>query len=240
MTNRVLIEVCTASVSDSVKAFNAGADRIELNSALELGGLSPSPASLAITVASVNIPVIAMVRPCPGGFVYTAMEKLTILRNTDFFISRGAAGVAVGALTPEGRIDQQFILELRKLTEGKEFVFHRAFDLIPELVQAASELADYGVDRILTSGGHKTAFAGKDVIRRLVKKYGDVIEILPGSGISPENASAFVEYTDSTQIHGSFSRRISYPESVASVLPSTGMEISVSDIERTIEVLSRT
>ncbi len=239
MKKRPLLEVCTGCVCDSVKAFDAGADRIELNSALELGGLSPSPGSLTVTVESVGIPVIAMVRPYPGGFVYSAEEKLTILRDADFFLSRGAAGVAVGALTPEGRIDQKFVLELRKLTEKKEFVFHRAFDLIHEPFQAASELAGSGVDRILTSGGHKTAFAGKEIIRELVRKYRGVIEILPGSGISSENASAIVKYTSCTQIHGSFSRKVYYPESVAAVLPESGMEISPSEIERTIKILSR-
>ncbi len=239
MKSRALIEVCTGSVSDSVKAYEAGADRIELNSAIELGGLSPSPGSLTITVENVGIPVIAMVRPRPGDFVYSAKEKLAILRDADFFLSRGAAGIAFGALTSDGAIDQRFILELRRLSDGKEFVFHRAFDLIPELLQAASSLADSGVDRILTSGGQKTALAGKDIIRDLVKKYGDLIEILPGSGINSENVAAIVKYTSCTQIHGSFSREISYPESVAAVLPASGIETSASDIERAIEIMSR-
>ena len=239
MKKRPLLEVCTGSVSDSVKAFDAGADRIELNSALELGGLSPSPASLILTVESVGIPVIAMVRPCPGGFVYSAKEKLTILRDADFFLSSGAAGIAIGALTPEGGIDQQFVLDLRKLSGKKELVFHRAFDLIPEPFRAASELADSGVDRILTSGGHKTAFAGKEIIRKLVKTFGNVIEIMPGSGISSENASKIVKYTSCTQIHGSFSMKVCIPEYVAAVLPLSVLVISVSEIERVIEVLTR-
>ena len=43
---RVLLEVCCASADDVIEAYKAGADRVELNSSLFHGGLTPSIGSL--------------------------------------------------------------------------------------------------------------------------------------------------------------------------------------------------
>ena len=43
-----LLEVCVDDAAGLVAAISGGADRIELTSALELGGLTPSPALMAL------------------------------------------------------------------------------------------------------------------------------------------------------------------------------------------------
>jgi copper homeostasis protein len=238
MKSRILIEVCTGSVSDSVTAFEAGADRIELNSAVELGGLSPSPGMLSLAVEWLAIPVIAMVRPRPGGFVYSLQEKTAMQRDIDFFLSRGAAGIAVGALTPEFGVDTGFIRDLKKLTGESQLVFHRAFDMLPLPLETACILADSGVDRILTSGGRRTAIAGQETIRNLITCMGNRLEILPGSGINSGNAAALVKFTGCRAVHGSFSEAITYSENESGVLPSEGVETSACEIRETIKALS--
>ncbi|MCK5840716.1 MAG: copper homeostasis protein CutC [Candidatus Sabulitectum sp.] len=238
MKARSLVEVCTGSLSDSVRAFEAGSNRIELNSSLELGGLSASPGTLIAVIESIEIPVIAMVRPRSGSFVYSYSEKKAMLLDTEFYLSNGAAGIAVGAFAPEGGIDTDFVTELRKLAGKNDLVFHRAFDLLPDQFQSLAILAELGVDRILTSGGCRTAWEGRNTIRELINRYGEHIEIMPGSGINSANADAVVKHTGCSQLHGSFSKKKEFHQSVAKVLTSYGIETSYSEIKRTISNLS--
>ncbi|MCK5132955.1 MAG: copper homeostasis protein CutC [Candidatus Sabulitectum sp.] len=237
--SRILIEVCTGSLEDSITASEAGADRIELNSSIELGGLSTSTGILLTVMEHTRIPVITMVRPHPGGFVYTENEKTAMLSDIDTFLSLGAAGIAVGALTANGEVDTVFVSEVRKHVGECDFVFHRAFDLLPDLLKSASILKDLGVDRILTSGGSGTAWEGRDTLRDLINYFGDNLEILPGSGISSNNAAALVEYTGCDQIHGSFSIKVTNPESYAAVLPLQGVKICSSEVRKTVLQQSR-
>ena len=44
-----LVEICCGSYEDALNAYHGGAKRIELNTALHLGGLTPSLASLKLT-----------------------------------------------------------------------------------------------------------------------------------------------------------------------------------------------
>ncbi len=238
MKSGSLVEVCTGSLSDSITAFKAGANRIELNSSLELGGLSASPGTLIAVVSSIEIPVIAMVRPRSGGFVYSAAEKKAMLLDAEFYLYHGAAGIAVGAFAPEGGIDTVFVRELRKLTGKNDLVFHRAFDLLPDLLRSSVILVELGVDRILTSGGCRTAWEGRHIIKELINYSSGHIEIMPGSGINSSNAEAVVKYTGCSQLHGSFSKKTEYPQAAAEVLTSHGMQTSFSEIERTISNLS--
>jgi copper homeostasis protein len=65
----ILLEVCLTSVDDAVVAHQAGADRIELNAALPLDGLTPTPGMLHAVRQAVPMPIVTMIRPRPGHFV---------------------------------------------------------------------------------------------------------------------------------------------------------------------------
>lgn len=183
--------------------------------------------------------MITMVRPHPGGFVYTENEKIAMLRDIDTFLSLGAAGIAVGALTANGEVDTVFVSAVRKHVGEYDFVFHRAFDLLPDLMKSASILKELGVDRILTSGGRGTAWEGRNTLRDLINHFGDDLEILPGSGISSNNAAALVEYTGCCQVHGSFSIKVTNQESYAAVLPRERVQTSSSEIRKVIFLLDK-
>jgi copper homeostasis protein len=186
-----------------------GADRLELCSCLETGGLTPSIGLLREVISLSNIPVIALIRPRAGGFVYSRTERMVMLRDAVDSLSTGASGLAVGALLPEGAPDMGFLEEMRGLAEGQELIFHRAFDLVADMELALRNLAFAGIDRILTSGGEKTAAAGTERIRRLVELSDGIPAILPGGGVSPWNAAGIVRDTGCRQLHGSFSSTIS-------------------------------
>ena len=63
---KITLEICCGSVDDVFQAKAAGAHRVELNSALFLGGLTPSLGTVR-TAQKAGIPIMAMVRPREGG-----------------------------------------------------------------------------------------------------------------------------------------------------------------------------
>lgn len=202
----IRIEVAVASVEGAQTAEAAGADRLELCSALELGGLTPSLGMLLAIKKAVSIPVVAMLRPRAGGFVYSDADVLAMERDAEIILSHGAAGIVFGFLTGERTIDLSRAKRLVRLAGDKETVFHRAFDLTADPLSALDSLIELGVTRILTSGQVADASAGAELIRQLIERAAGRIEILPGGGITPENAAALVVRTGAKQIHGSFSQ----------------------------------
>ena len=75
--SKVLLEICCGSADDVIEAAKGGADRVELNSNLFQGGLTPTVGSLRVVKRHVSIPVMTMVRPRAGGFCYTDVEYET-------------------------------------------------------------------------------------------------------------------------------------------------------------------
>ena len=206
MSSRILLEVAVATLADAQTAQAAGADRLELNAALELGGLTPSIGTVELVKAACRIPVIAMVRPRPGGFVYSSAERATMERDCDHLLAAGVAGVAFGFLSADRTIDVSATRAfVNRIGSGPECVFHRAFDLTPDPAVALATLIDLGVTRVLTSGQATAAPDGTTVIKRLVIQAANRTEILPGAGITPENVAQLIADTGVHQVHGSLS-----------------------------------
>ena len=199
--DRVLLEICCGSLDDALEAAAGGADRVELCSALFLGGLTPSFGALVEAKARLRIPVVFMVRPRGGGFCYTEAEMAAMERDTEMAVAHGANGVVFGILTDEGRVDIPRSRRIRSLVGDREAVFHRAFDVTPDPFRAVDELVDLGIARILTSGQRDTVFEGLDLIKRLVDYAGDRIQIQPGGGIKPYQFDEVIARTGCRQIH---------------------------------------
>lgn len=202
---RVLLEICCGSFEDALGAAAAGADRIELNSALFLGGLTPTLGTLLSVKENTPIPVIAMVRPRGGGFCYGKAEYELMRRDAELLLQNGADGLAFGFLKQDGRVCTERTKAFVDLAHsyGAEAVFHRAFDCTPKQEEAIEQLIGSGVDRVLTSGGRQSAWEGREQIAGLQAQYGNAIQILPGSGLRKENAAAFLRQTKVTQLHSS-------------------------------------
>lgn len=205
MKQKGLLEVCCGSFSDARTAYLGGADRIELNSALYLGGLTPSMAGFILAKKECPIPIVVMIRPRGGGFCYSQEEDRTMMYDAKLFLEQGADGIVFGCLTEQSDIDLEKTERFVELAHayGKEAIFHRAFDCIVEQEKAAEKLSDAGVNRILTSGGKKTAWEGRERLKELQEQCGSRISILPGSGIRSENALKLMEYTGIGQVHSS-------------------------------------
>lgn len=200
-----IVEICCGSYEDAWNAYQGGAKRIELNSALHLGGLTPSLASLLLTKQKTDLKVITMIRPRGAGFHYTDKEFEVMKIDTRIMMENHADGIAFGCLDENGCVDIQQtkeIIDIVKEYQG-EVVFHRAFDCVKDPYTTIELLIKLGVDRILTSGLEAKAMEGKELIKSLQEKYGKQIEILAGSGINATNAKEIMEYTGITQVHSS-------------------------------------
>ena len=216
-TNPIIIEACVASVASALEAQKGGADRLELNSALELDGLTPSSGLYKEVQTAVSLPVIVMIRPRDYGFCYSEAEFRAMQDDIDLLMALGADGIATGILQQDHTIDTLRMLEIREQIGDSELVCHRAFDVTPNPGIALEQLIDCGVDRVLTSGQAPTAPAGVAQIAKLVQQARGRIEILPGSGINARNAAVLIHQTGCTQIHGTF-RNTGIPAPTASGL----------------------
>lgn len=218
-----MLEICCGSYEDALAAYRGGAKRIELNSALHLGGLTPSLGALRLTKKNTDLKVITMVRPRGAGFHYSAADFETMKIDAELMMENGADGIAFGCLDEKGNIDEaqtQAIIDIVKRYDG-EVVFHRAFDCVSDPYQSIEKLIEMGVDRILTSGLKAKAMAGIDLIADLQKKYGDKIELLAGSGMNASNAKEMMDKTGISQVHSSCKGWLCDPT-------TTGEEVSYS------------
>ncbi|MAI70986.1 MAG: copper homeostasis protein CutC [Rhodopirellula sp.] len=199
-----VLEACVASVADAVAAAQSGADRLELNVGIELGGLTPTVGLLEQVKDAVDLPVLVMLRPRAGGFCYSALEKRVMVRDAHVFMERGADGVVIGALAENGLIDHELIERIREVCQERELVFHRAFDLLRKQSEGLEKLIELDVDRVLTSGGEASALAGAGGILELVKIANGRISILPGGGVRAATVVEMLQKTGCTQVHGTF------------------------------------
>ncbi len=199
--NRVLIEACVSSLEDAVAAAEAGADRLELCAALEVGGLTPSIGLIEQVVSAVAIPVMVMIRPRVGDFSLSESDLATAIGDVKAAQRAGAEGVVFGLLDSEGVIDAPCTRRLVEAADHLQTVFHRAVDFTPDPVAAVDTLADLGLTRVLTSGGAPRAMDALDVIGQMVKRSQGRIQILPGGGVRAGNVSRVVAETGCDQVH---------------------------------------
>jgi copper homeostasis protein len=198
---KILLEICCGSIDDAIEAEKGGADRVELCSALFLGGLTPSIGTIQEAQLRLKIPVMVMVRPRGGGFCYTDAEMATMERDATAAVENGADGIVFGILTASGKIDLERSKRIRRLIGDKQSVFHRAVDVTPDPFEALEQLVDLGITRVLTSGQKESVPQAVDLIHKLVERAAGRIEVLPGGGIQPYQVREMAEKIGCNQIH---------------------------------------
>ncbi|MGN6270620.1 MAG: copper homeostasis protein CutC [Sphingomonas sp.] len=197
-----LLEICVSDVASIAEATAGGADRLELCSALELGGLTPSAALIDHAVRT-GLPVHVLVRPRAGDFVLDDGEAALIVADIRAALARGAAGVVVGALRPDGRLDRDAMARFRDAARDATIVLHRAIDLTPDRVAAIEEACALGYDKVLSSGGAASAAEGAATLARMVAAARGRLSVIAGAGVRPDNLAALIAATGVREVHGS-------------------------------------
>ena len=205
----VLLEICCGSIDDAIEAEKGGAERVELCSALFLGGLTPSLGTIQEAKRRLKIPIMVMVRPRGGGFAYSETEMASMERDTEAAVENAADGVVFGILQSGGKVDIPRCRRIRQLIGERQAVFHRAFDVTPDPFEALEQLVDLGITRVLTSGQKDSVPEGVELIKKLIERARGRIEILPGGGIQAWNMKEMIERIGCGQVHLTAWRTIS-------------------------------
>lgn len=199
----VLFEVIATTVADARVAAQAGADRIELVTALGEGGLTPSVGLIEAVVAAVRIPVNVIVRPHSRSFVYDPDDFTVMLRDVCAVKAAGASGIVIGMLDANGEIDREGLARAIDAADGLAITFHRAFDEARDLHKALDVLLGFdAVTNVLTSGGEPSALHAEAALGALVRQAaGSHCTVLAGAGLTVDAVAGFVSRTRVEAVH---------------------------------------
>ena len=192
--NRIL-EICVDSLASARAAIAGGADRLELCSALTVGGLTPYAALLEQIRKESNIPVRCLMRPRGGDFLYTQEEITMMAAQIRQLKALGADGFVIGCLTAQGDLDAEAMKPLIDAADGAGLTLHRCIDVSRDLLKTYRDAAAIGIDTVLTSGGAGSCTAGMDTIGKLLSLRDETNgpEVLIGAGVKAKVIKAFRE-----------------------------------------------
>jgi len=197
-----MLEVCLDTPEGLAIAAGHGAGRIELCSALGLGGLTPSAGMMALA-AEAPVPVYALIRPRNGDFVFSESDERVMHRDIEAAARAGLAGVVIGASLEDGRLDGAMLRRLKATAGSLGTTLHRAFDLVPDVAEAIDMAVDIGFERILTSGQARSAHEGVVCLAQCVLHAAGRISIMPGCGIHAGNVGTILKMTGVREVHAS-------------------------------------
>jgi copper homeostasis protein len=203
LRNCVALEICVTALDFALAAERAGADRIELCSELECGGLTPSARLMETTRKQLRIPIHVLIRPRPGDFVYSAREFLAMEKAIEHAKELQMDGIVVGILDQNFLVDVPRTCQLVELAYPLPVTFHRAFDETRCRHDSLEAVIQTGAKRLLTSGCRSKATDALATLARLVQEAGSRLSVMPGSGITPANILRVLQATSAREVHGS-------------------------------------
>lgn len=197
------LEICCSSLEACIQAQCGGADRIELCGSMAAGGLTPSMGVFLEAKKRCNIPIAVMIRSRGTGFCYNDNDVIVMKKDAELFLQAGASAIVFGFLNVDCTIDEKRVIEFVELAHyyGKEAVFHRAIDDCANLIKEISVLKNLGVDRVLTAGGLGNALEQSNLLKEIVNKYSNDIQIIICGGIRSNNVVTLLKKTRADQIH---------------------------------------
>jgi copper homeostasis protein len=204
----MVFEICAVNIQSALAAERAGAHRIELCSALDVGGLTPSQGLIRAAVHQLKIPVNVLIRPREGHFCYSENELDIMLDDIHFCREAGAKGVVVGALTIENQLDIPKMQAMKTMADDMEIVCHRAFDFTADPGVALEQLIALGYRRVLSSGQSATAWVGRFLLKKLIEQAANRITVMPGAGISADNIQDLAGTTRAQEFHFTGKKKI--------------------------------
>ncbi len=231
-----MLEICAANLQSAIAAQRAGAHRIELCSALDVGGLTPSAGLIRAVCSRLTIPVNVLIRPREGHFCYTDAELDIMLDDIRICQEASANGVVIGALTPDSRLNFKQMAALVEAAEGLDITCHRAFDFTPDPLAALDDLVALGIPRVLSSGQAASAFEGRFLLKKMVVRAAGRIAVMPGAGIHAGNIAELAQTTGAREFHLSGRKKVE-PVFSGKKIPGLEPEYWESDENAIREVL---
>ena len=210
MNRRFLLEISVETLEAALAAQRGGANRIELCGNLSIGGVTPNVELMRMAREQLHIPIFVMIRLRGGDFVYSETEFAEMERSIAEAKQAGMDGVVLGILTKDRSVDIERTRELVAIARPLPATFHRAFDDCADLREALEDVMQTGANRILTSGGAKTALEGAALLAELVAATGNRITIVPGAGISASNIARVVKETAAREFHSGLGTVLPY------------------------------
>jgi len=199
--NDVKIEVCCSSVKDAIIAEKEEVDRIELNSALAYGGLTPGLATIKKVKELVDIPVMAMIRPRSGGFNYSKLEFEIMKEEVKLIKKTGVDRIVFGILNEKAKIDYKRNKILQDISGDLITVFHRAYDVIPDPIKGINILNKLGFDRVLTSAQENKIENNLYLAKKIINYSKGKLDVVLCGGIRDYNVNKIVSETECQEIH---------------------------------------
>ena len=196
-----ILECCVDSVESALEAQKGGANRVELCSALVIGGLSPSVALFEKVKQVLNIKIHVLLRPRFGDFCYTDYEHEIIKEEVRKFRELGADGVVIGTLKPDGTLNMEQMKELVEEAGTMSITLHRAFDMCKDPMKTLKDVKELDIHTILTSGQKNSCINGTDLLAKLVKEADDKVDILIGGGVDASVIEELHDKTGATSYH---------------------------------------
>jgi copper homeostasis protein len=228
----VKIEICVEGIDGLVAAQEAGADRVELCASLLEGGITPSLGTVRQALAVATIPFHVIVRPRGGDFLYSDREFESMVEDVRALQELGVAGVVVGCLTSDGRIDEPRMRALVEAAGPLAVTCHRAFDMTRDPEEAVKALVRCGVGRVLTSGQRDTALEGIDVLARTVDAARGRLIVMVCGALDETNIGEVLSRSGAPEAH--FAAPKVLPSGMAYRNPNVGM--GGTAIEREFEL----
>ena len=186
-----VLEICVDSLASARAAIRGGADRLELCSALAVGGLTPYEALLRQIKAESDIPVRCLMRPRAGDFLHTPEEREMLRQQILQLKGAGADGFVIGCLTAEGDLDLEAMKPLVEACGDRGITLHRCIDVSRDPVQTYLDAGKLGIDTVLTSGGAGNCLAGLETIGKMLSLNGP--QVLIGAGVKAPVIAKFRE-----------------------------------------------
>lgn len=224
------LEIAVTSASGAQAAQRGGADRLELCNALELGGITPSAGLVEEVLTATSLPVHILVRPRPGDFCYDQDQLATAAREARLLARQGVAGIVLGALTRDARIDSAAAIRIIEAAKSEnpdlDITFHKAFDQLADPLAALPELAGLGIDRVLSSGKAQRALDGCAVLAAMTSLASGV-QVMAGGGVLPGDIPALATQSQVDAVH--FSAKRSGTSTPASSISGTSISLGSAD-----------
>lgn len=204
-----VLEVIACTVADAVEAEKGGANRLEVISRFDVGGLTPSPDLVREIKAKVSLPLRVMLRESEGYEASSEAEIERLCQAARELNQIRVDGIVLGFLKGD-EIDFELTGKVLDCAPALKATFHHAFEETRDKLGAIEKLKAFRqIDRILSHGGNGSWAEKLSRLEAYAQAGLPEIKILAGGGVDAEAIELLKKKTSVREFHaGSAARRL--------------------------------